>query len=309
MTRGFLTSRRKIVLFVIGFALVVGGVVWWQLKRGSREPEYGGRPLSYWVSNGMEPITNGSRSMGYRLNAESTAAVKAIGPKAFPKLREWMTAPELGWRTKAIAWAQQFPAPFAPREIVYSLTGYDRYQPFYSAITLQALGRDAEGAIPFLTEMLEQHENRYGAVLGLCVIQPEGINHLFEKFPTIKEGDDRASILAYLQNSITREIEPACARFVAKWSAEDSNLNVRLTSAYVLGTFTNSAAVVVPALAKALTDRESAVRLTACQNLVPFGIAAASATVALRTALKDSNPQVRADAARALQAIGAPAVE
>jgi HEAT repeats len=144
-------------------------------------------------------------------------------------------------------------------------------------------------------------------VMGLCVIRPEGVNALMETLPKIGDGILRANLLSVLEHSMTPEIEPACASFVAKWVAEDPHVPVRMTAARVLGAFTNSAAVAVPALTKALMDKDGAVRITACNGLGRFGKEAASATVPLRSALNDSNPQVRADAARALQAIGASA--
>lgn len=306
MSRWFPTSGRGRALLFVGLAILVGGLVWWRMTGNHGEPSYGGRPLSYWLEEGREAITNGSKSMPIQLNAESEAAVQAIGTNAMPTLIGWMVVPKKGWRTKFYNWIVQRRPPDVVGRAAYLLSGFHRWKPGNSCLAFQVLGRDAEGAIPFLIEMLHREENMQMVVVALSVIRPEGVNALIETFPRIADEEQRMGIMEHLENAVTPDLEPTFANFAAKWATEDPSPHVRATVAYRLATFSNSAAVAVPALTRALKDRDVWVRSEACKSLGHFGKEAASATASLRVALSDSHPQVRADAARALQAIGVP---
>lgn len=301
--------NRRVRVLLIAIVLVVFGTAWWRIRTVNMEPAYNGRPLSYWLEEGREDFTNGSKAMPIRLNAESTAVVRAIGTNALPWLRKRMAAPKPGWRQDTYRWVHQrrFP-PF----VIWSasvVSGYDRYDPFASILAFQALERDAEAAVPFLTEMLGQDENSSMAVLALSVIRPEGVRALIEAFPRIADEEQRGRIVSYLEYAVSPDIAQTFVNFAAKWSTEDPSSQVRFVAVHELGTFTNSAAVAVPALTRALKDRDTWVRSKACSSLERFGKDAASASAPLGAALNDPHPQVRADAARALQAIGGAAAE
>ncbi len=101
--------------------------------------------------------------------------------------------------------------------------------------------RDAEGAIPFLTEMLRQEENSRMAAVALSVIRPEGVRALIETFPKIADEEQRAKIVSHLEHAVTPDLEQTFVNFAAKWATEDPSSDVRFVAVHELGTFTNSA--------------------------------------------------------------------
>ncbi len=89
----------------------------------------------------------------------------------------------------------------------------------------------------------------------------------------------------------------------------DTYPKVAWYAAGALGAIGPPAAEAVPALIKALGDKDGSVRATAAEALGKIGPAASKAAPALLTALRDQAPLVRETAARSLVNIRAPAEE
>jgi hypothetical protein len=215
---------------------------------------------------------------------------------------QWMTRPEEGPQSKIVSWATDDRLPLFARRLL--VPAYPKsYRPDLAILAFRALGSDGEGAVPSLAQMLHAPHNARWAVMALCAVGPEGVTALEEAFPNIVDGILRANIINQLEHGVTPELEQQCARFLAQRLGEESEAAVRMSAARVLGTLSHSAAVAVPALTKALQDRDGGVRFTASTSVGQFGSAASSAIVSLQALLNDANPQVRLDAARALRSI------
>jgi hypothetical protein len=293
--------RKSVCTFVAVFVLAAAVSTWWLLNRAADEPHHRGHPLSYWVQQ-YEPATDAGPYMPFRLSRESAAAVREIGTNALPTMLQWMTRPEKGLKSKIVSWANDDRIPFFARRLL--VPAYPKlYRPDLAILAFRALGTDARSAVPSLAQMLHAPNNARWAVMALCAVGPEGATALEEAFPWIGDGILRANIISQLEHGITPELEQHCAAFLAQRLGEDSHAGVRMSAARVLGMLSNSPAVAVPALTKALQDRDGGVRFTASTSLGQFGSAATTAIVSLQAALNDANPQVRLDAARALRSI------
>lgn len=249
-----------------------------------------------------EAATDAGPYMPFRLSRESAAAVREIGANAVPTMLQWMTRPEKGLNARIVAWANDDRIPFLARRLMVSV--YPKsYRPDLAILAFRVLGSDAQCAVPSLQQMLHAPDNARWAVMALCAVGPEGAAALSEEFPKIEEGTLRANIINQLEHGMTSGLEPHCASFLARRLDEDSHAAVRMSAARMLGRLTNAATVAVPALTKALQDRDGGVRFTVSTSLGQFGSSATSAIVPLQGALNDANPQVRLDATRALRSI------
>jgi hypothetical protein len=91
---------------------------------------------------------------------------------------------------------------------------------------------------------------------------------------------------------------------LAEMATGDPSPLVRLAAVEALRRLGADAQAVLPAIARALADRQDYVRRAAALTLGDLGPAAGAALSALTSRLADSNPAVRQAASRALQQIG-----
>ncbi len=287
------------LLAVLVLSAALGG--WWLVKRMPDEPHNRGHPLSYWVQQ-YESAAGAGQYLPVRLSPEAVAAVRGIGTNALPTMIRWMTRPESGVEAKIVTWAHDGRIPLWARRFL--VPAYAKsYRPGSAIMAFRALGPAAKDAVPVLARMLNSPNNAPWAVMALCAVGSQGVKALEEAFPQIGDGIQRANIINQFEVVVTPELEGSFAPFLARVLGEDSHAAVRMSAARVLGMLTNSPMVAVPALTKALQDRDGGVRFTASASLGRFGPAATSAIDSLQAALNDSNPQVRLDAARALRSI------
>ena len=177
------------------------------------------------------------------------------------------------------------------------------YRPDFAIHGIRALGPEARGAIPALVKMLGKKQDAPWAVFGLCALGPEGTSALRAALERIDDGSARGNVMLHLRYGIWPDRQADVAPVLAERLGGDPSAGARTSAARVLRTFTSSAGLAVPALARALHDRDAAVRWTAAESLAYFGTEAVSALPALETALSDENPTVRTNAARALRVI------
>jgi hypothetical protein len=117
-------------------------------------------------------------------------------------------------------------------------------------------------------------------------------------------GSERAAAIRAIGSF--REDGASAAGDLAK-ALTDSDINVRLASAWALSQTGAAGVAAVPALVTSLTDSNPSVRCLSAIALREMGSGAVLAVPALAKALSDSEPYVRAPAAEALGRIGPPA--
>lgn len=261
-------SRKFICVLVAAFGLAALFCTWRFLNRTAEEPSHGGHPLSYWLQQ-YEPDTKAGAYIPFRPSAKSVVAIRQIGTNALPTLLQWMTRPETGIKGSIVTLVNDNRIPFFARRMLFPAYPKD-YHPDWAILTFRVLGPDAETATSSLAQMLYAPNNARWAVMALCAIGPQGATALEKTLPAIGDGILRANIISQLEHGITPSLERYYAPFLAEQLNHDSHSAVRMSIAQVLGKLTNSATVVVPALTKALQDRDGGVRLSATQSLAHF---------------------------------------
>lgn len=319
--RGFFAARKRVFISIAAVGLMAVLGMWWLLmERANTEPSHNGQPLSHWVEQ-IQPDSSAGAYMPFRFTAESEAAIRAIGTNAIPTLLRWIKRPEQGLNALITNFGEDDRIPHFVRLRLSSLIR-TTYRPDQATLVFRLLKQDAKDAVPSLRQMLHSPQNSHWAVLALCAVGADGVTGLQQEYPAISDGMYRANIihpLEYpaifpgahranithhpLENGFTPELEPLLAPFLAKIMSEDSEAAARMAAARLLGKLTNSAAIVVPALTRALAHKDGGVRFTAASSLEQFGAAAASAIPSLQAALNDGHPQVRINAAQALRII------
>jgi hypothetical protein len=300
--RGFFAARKRVFISIAAVGLMALFAMWWLLTdRTNTEPSHDGHPLSHWVEQ-IQPDPSAGAYMPFRFTAESEAAIRAIGTNAVPTLLRWIKRPEQGLNARITNWVEDDRIPFFARLRLSSLIR-KTYRPDKATLVFHVLKQDAKDAVPSLTQLLHSPQNSHWAVLALCAVGTDGVTGLQQEYPAIFDGVHRANIIHPLEHGSTPELEPQLAPFLAKIMSEDSHAAARMAAARLLGKLTNSAAIVVPALTRALEHKDGGVRFTAAGSLEQFGAAAASAIPSLQVALNDGSPQVRTSAAQALRII------
>ena len=275
-------------------ALVAAGLL---SGRGGREPEYDGRPLGFWVQQQVPSSTN--PLLPVALSDEGANAVRQIGTNGLPMLIHWMSYPERSLRERMFQWLSRKPVSPA----VWNFAHPRSYRPDFGILGIRALGPQARAAIPALVKLVGKKQDAQWAVLALCAIGPEGTAGLNEALERIDDGSARGNVLLQLQHGIWPERQADVAPLLTGRLTGDPSAGARMSAAMVLRNFTNAAALVVPALARAMHDRDGGVRFTAAESLGHFGAEASPAVPTLEAALSDENPTVRASATQALHLI------
>ncbi len=269
--------------------------VWLYARRVGDEPQYQGEPLSFWI---QQSVPSNTTPYGFTLSDAGATAIRQMGTNALPVLLRWMRYPEHSVRLKLLERLQARQMPRLPAIARYLAP--KSYQPASAVLAFQVLGPSGRDAVPTLAQMLHEPRNARKAAMALCAIGTDGIDTLGQTLPTIGDGIVRANILLEFYHVTSPESQRALFPLLARRLREDPSAGTRMAAAQVLGRFTHTAAMAVPALAAALGDRDGGVRLLAIEGLGRFGPEAAGTVDLLNTALTDANPQVRANATNAL---------
>jgi HEAT repeat protein len=223
--------------------------------RPTREPEYDGQPLSYYLS-----------SLTYsqvRLERSARDAILNIGSNAMPWLVEILDARESRFKM----WFNEVAArqslirfrfrPLAARQV-------------QAAMACQELGPAAAPAIPSLARLVDDPQLGHLAVAALAEIGPQTFplltNALASRWPST-----RFAAVGHLR--LARPRERAVAPLLAALRSEE--FNMRVMAAESLGALGLPSPQVVGALAAALDDPDARVRLSAARALGWCGEAAA----------------------------------
>ena len=228
------------------------------------DPSFGGHRLSYWL---RQSIASHRSPFGLRLTQDAANAVRALGTNAIPPLLTRMRSPYSagGRRAAALEWLG------AHRLAELSTFLWPKsYQPINGVLGFEALRSRGAPAIPALVQMLSNPEDRAFAEKALVAIGPEGMEALRQVLRTNSNQVLRANVLLSLPITPVLSRDNSLAQLVATPLIEDLDPMVRTSAAQVLGAFTNLPDVAIPALARAVSDKDGAVRSAAADALLRF---------------------------------------
>ena len=129
-------------------------------SEAKREPEYNGRPLSYWIEE-------------YWLEGPAEEqAIQRIGTNAFPFLLRWIRTPEARHRLILLPLARELPDFIKPK---WADNNYNR-RSLYSAHAFVVLGNQAGPVVPELSRIGADTENPGPADMALTALSYMGSN-------------------------------------------------------------------------------------------------------------------------------------
>ena len=302
-------KRRNWVNAVICVVVVISLAMW---LTHDNEPDYHGKPLSYWVVQlcSMHPSSHDSR-------VEAEEAVRQIGTNAIPYLLKWICyeppssrpIPEL-----MESLINQMPRParnHVPDSVSDWIEGNWTMAKAYGAPEAFALlGRPAEVAIPDLEKLMYDHSKTNTCIVAIYCLAALGTNAIPEIITRLADPSDqlrRSSIEAVaFFPALRTNAQPLVPHLVR--CLDDREKYVRSLAAYTLGKIAEAdqsqATLVVPALVKCLDPScPENLRCSAVNALAYYGPAARTALAALHPLLDASNLALRQRTTNALLAI------
>jgi HEAT repeat protein len=276
------------------------------------------------VIDALDAITAIQSDASYRIVHPAVQALAARGPEIIKPLREALRSKRAGVRIGAAnvlcemgpkakgavhalgnalgddnPWVRRLAveslgncgADAAPvtLQLIPMLTHEDRVTRLHAVVTLTQIGPDAQGASDPLVKVRDHDpdsEIRQAAVTALYQVDLDRV---------VKEADDRMTKEA--DDQASKEIRGLVGRLTGKDPAD------RVVAARVLGDKGWSAMQAMPALAKALCDRDKWLREAAAKALGSMGDAAEPTVPNLQRLATDLEPEVQTAAEQALKEI------
>ena len=301
--------KRKKLLILIPLAVL--SLALFVFPARQPEPEYKGRPLSYWLVEG-NPILDDTypnfQILEDYLSAfrspVATEAIQAIGTNAIPYYLKWIRYEAPSWRKKL---ADKLQPQTALSFRIKSWVGINRSDllAMASGLAIAQLGTNATAATPVLATLIlntNAPKTALRAMRALCYLGTNGLQPLIS---AIHDPQYSLRSVAVMCLSCTTGNEaPGTATIpVLIECLGDTSLNLQTGGAMGLGRNTSVPALAVPALTGCLSSTNANVRLYAAASLRHYGSQGILALPALTNALADSDFKVRALATNAIAQI------
>jgi len=278
-------NKRRRIAVVVGLVVTLAGA-WW-VGWHSREPEYQGRPLSFWLRR-MESSPD-LTSTNWQT---AVHALQQIGTKALPGLIASLQARDPNWKIEAVDWVREV----LNRDLSHRLAVRDRQR---ALMAFQALGPIARPAIPTLAAMItnakpDQADAGFQALSGIGVEEcvPPLVLALTNGDAILRPA---AAVSLGSLRGRAREAVPA---LLITLQSPDANLQIDAIRA--LGLIATNPRLAVPGLIRALDSTNAQVRQAAALAVGAFGTEAAAALPALRSLPPATEEFVRRGIARSL---------
>jgi hypothetical protein len=157
-------GKRGRIIFATLVIAVLALLTWALLRPHQKEPQYDGKPLSYWLAQSDPGTTRDIRGQ-----VKAMEAVQQIGTNAIPVLLPLLRVNDSPFKTKVLTWLSHH----SFGKIHYTYPSIVNHR---AALGFQALGPLGAGAVPELANILDQrisHESEYQTTLSLTYIGPQ----------------------------------------------------------------------------------------------------------------------------------------
>jgi len=267
--------------------------------------------LSEWCE-----INLSSHSMGvvtpYRekAQAESEAAIKAIGTNGIPFFLKWITEDEPAWRNTLAAATDKLPGGLGGNDTLRTfILGKGVFRVSYGLIGFKLLGTNAASAVPVLSRMMA-NDSASGSraieamgSIGAAALPPLLTALVDTNAPNRIEVARSVGAICLELNMEGRETNGKSAVPVLLRYTKDADSDIADNAAWALGLLHLEADKAVPALTNTLSDSRWDVRLCAARSLGEFGREARPAILILQSMTNDPNSRVRETLTNALEEI------
>ena len=276
-------KRRRVILIVVLWALVLAGIIWALLQPPG--PAYRGRPLTYWLEHYLPPPTNSSGGI-LRPNPAAVEAIRQIGTNAIPTLLRMAEAHDSPLKLKLVALARKQHLI----RIRFISAGEQNRQ---ATLGFRGLGAAASNAVPALIKIFDaksspwSQEEAANALAGIGPAARRAVPSLCSALAAANSNVRIACVLALGRI----HAEPGQAVPVLIKSLNDPHPGVRQLAAEALCQFGADSQPAVPALIE-IYDQNTAESSHAATALGLIGPAARAAVPSLLRGLADTNLDV-----------------
>jgi vesicle coat complex subunit len=284
-----MNKRWLLPLGILLIAMVA--LVWW-ITYSLREPTYKGQRLGLWLKGYPSDESYTSAAPTEQIDE----AVRQMGTNCLPILLRGLRANAPGWTAGLPLLGRYY--RFVEARRAQALKGF------------QALGPEANGAVPALIEIYQQNISAPSACAAARALGAIG-SSASNAVPSLVQGATNADpAVRVVAVSALGELrcEPDRVVPVLISSLKDPDQEVRHFAAFWLWAgYANDARPAIPALLEKLKDPYYQVRGDAASALGAAHAQSELVVPALITALEDPNPFVRSRAAAGLKSFGADA--
>ena len=295
-------KRTKTLALILLSAAALALLAFALLRPASEpEPQYKGRPLSYWLS--LYPPADAEK------RAAADEAVTQIGTNALPFLLNWIRYERPAWRTRAARALSRMPDPLQRLTWPWVISRSETLAGS-SGSGFQTLGTNAVGAIPELTRLMRNTNATQTARRAIQALTCIGTNSLPSLLSAAE--DSRLPVryyavyvLGYQMPTTNAGLNEAVGSMLLRCLSATNDPDTVQMAAYGIGLRQYAPEVSVPALLACLANAgtNSSLREGAVVGLGRYGAPAAAALPALTNALSDASADVRSAASNAIQQI------
>jgi HEAT repeat protein len=281
------------------FAALVSVVDWQVLHL--REPVYQGKRLSSWLEAYRLHGVAGVETWQVRVEQqEADEAVRHIGTNALPTLLRMLRAKDSAWKVMLMELAER------EHFIHINYTPADELNS-RACSAFGVLRGKAQNAVPALIRIYEQNispASQFYVSRALIAIGPDAMR---TAIPSFLRGAANSNVLVrkFALTALAQvHDEPSLVVPALAKALSDTSVAIRVSAGWGLGVFgrqvRQAVPLAVPVLIKALRDPDASVRGAAASSLRDFGAEAKGAVPALLELLKDKDGYARGTAAEAL---------
>ena len=295
--------RKRVYIALAVLLVALAGVSAWQ-GLSLREPVYQGKRLSSWLQGYRLYGVAGVETWQVRTEQQmADEAVRKAGTNALPTLLRMLRAKDSALKAKLMGLAQR--QHFI--HVNYTPADELNYQAYSAFGVLRA---KAQSAVPAVITIYEQNispASQFYASRALVAIGPDATR---TAIPSFLRGAANSNLL--VRKFAVRALaqvhdEPSLVVPALAKSLTDADVAVRASAAWGLGDFgrevRQAVPLAVPVLTKALGDPDGSFRGSAASSLKAFGPEAKGAVPALLELLKDKDEYARGTAIEALKQI------
>ena len=257
--------KKRWRIIIAGLVLVLLGVLAWVVFTPG-EPEYEGKPLSFWLAEAvvLHATDDGTWKVDHK---KAEAAMEHFGTNAIPTLLQMLRARDSALKLKLLALGGKFGLHREPYQVAENRNRA-------AAEAFRQLRSSGKFYVPDLIKIYEEK------------ISPASQLSVLAALDYIGPGAGAVAATPALINGLT-----------------NTNNAVRGETVQTLGYMWAPSKLAVPALAKCLSDPYVRVRFNAAHVLGGYRVRAESAIPALIAALNDANGGVRTEAEQAIMKI------
>lgn len=280
---------RRIGLVLVPSLLLI---VYWQVSRTVREPEYQGKPISYWM---MQTTSSA---------LEGNSGLAAIGTNAVPFLARALGTKESFYAKCLRTLGPVLPAALhrvLPESMTTERAEKVRHKAAYS---LLAFGPQAGAAWPYLLEATKDEDMgvRQIALNSIAQLGPrkETIPHLIAAWNNPDRPPEGVREYVVINLELAGALDPKAVIPTLVQALNDKAAAVRSRAAFALARVRQPVPEAVPRLTAMLSDSDKQCHYAAALALGRVATSAEAALPDLRRLQGDDDPYVRGSAALAL---------